>query len=188
VGLLLAASFIAVGVLIMLGVGFRVVGGGFAEGVALALLGWFLTMGARAAYRSLLARELLSSVRVSHVMRSRIATVSPDFRLSKLVHQFLLDTDQLVFPVVEDGRLTGFVGTKDVRSLDPDEWPGTEVSAVMTSSDHIEPLSSRDNVLEALERLEEADTEELPVVDEGEIAGMLRRRDVAKWMTLNLNT
>jgi Zn-dependent protease/predicted transcriptional regulator len=170
--------------LIALGV-FAALGGSLGQGIWLALIGWFLSSAARAGYTQVVVREALDGVSATQVMRSRFETVPPELPIERLVYDALMGTDQQAFPVVERGRLVGIVSMKDVRRVPRDEWPATPVARVMTPADRLVTIDARARGSEALEKLVSNDVDQLPVIEHGELLGMVRRQDLMKWLAMS---
>jgi CBS domain-containing protein len=95
--------------------------------------------------------------------------------------------DDTSFPVGDDaGQLVGLVTMSDIRSVDRVEWSEHRVRDIMTPADDLETVTVDTPAHEALRTLSGRDVRQLPVVTEsGELAGLLRRRDITKWLQLH---
>ncbi len=180
-----------VGVLMMgtgaaMALGLRVpwFGRGLGAGVWLLLIGWFLYKAAEAGYGQLLLREALQHLRVWQIMRRRFDAVAPTATLDQLMTEYVLQSDQEHFPVVDGGRLVGVVSAREALGIPAAEWPTTAVASVMLPSERVPTVAPSSDVQRAMETLAHAHVTQLPVVDEGGLVGILRQRDVLKWLTL----
>jgi CBS domain-containing protein len=54
----------------------------------------------------------------------------------------------------------------------------------MTSADQLLTATPDEDAAEALNKLMGHDVRQLPVLRDGELAGLLRRRDIVKWLQL----
>jgi CBS domain-containing protein len=54
----------------------------------------------------------------------------------------------------------------------------------MTSADQLLTVTPDEDAAEALNKLMGHDVRQLPVLRDGELAGLLRRRDIVKWLQL----
>ncbi len=160
-------------------------GEGFLSGLWLVLIGWFLNNAARASYQQLLVRQSLVGVRVADVMRSHLETVSPEMRLSELVRDYAMASDQRAFPVVHGERLAGIITLRDIRRVPSDRWASTTAGDVMTPLENVSTLAPEEEASEALRLLSEADVEQLAVVEGGRVRGIVRRQDLVRWLTLH---
>jgi CBS domain-containing protein len=55
----------------------------------------------------------------------------------------------------------------------------------MTPVDELVTVGPDDDAAEALNKLTGRDVRQLPVVEGGELVGLLRRRDIVKWLQLH---
>jgi len=86
--------------------------------------------------------------------------------------------------VVDGDRLVGLVCLEDVQKVPRSNWDTTLVSQIMTPASQLDPVSPREDVSQALTKLTQRDTSQLPVLEGGHLVGMLRQRDVMRWLQL----
>lgn len=176
------------GISMSFGVRLPVFGTGLVSGLWLAFIGWFLSSAAAASYQQLVVTSLLEGVPVRQIMRRDVAVVSPELSLARFVDEFLMGTDQRGFPVVLGGQLVGLVCLEDVRKVARDDWGGVRVGDVMTPAAVLEVVGPDDEVTEAMRALGRRDVDQLPVVRDGQLVGVLRRRDILRWIELQAPT
>jgi len=184
VGQLVGWFFVFGGLAMVLGARLPVFGTGVAGGVWIALIGWFLKSAAAASYRQLLLEDLLGDVPVARLMRTEVKNVAPDLALSDLVYDFMLKTDERAFPVVDGERLAGLVSLEDVRKVPREQWPAATVAQIMTPAASLVVTEPGRPASQALQDLTSREIQQLPVVDDGRLVGLLRLRDVVRWMKL----
>jgi Zn-dependent protease/CBS domain-containing protein len=158
-------------------------GRGLGSGVWLLLIGWFLYKAAQAGYGQLLLREALQHLRVWQIMRRRVDSVPPHATLDQLMTDCVLQSDQETFPVVENGRILGVVSAREALGIPAGEWRTTSVASVMMPIERVPTVAPSTDVQHAMEKLSHEHVAQLPVVDHGELCGILRQRDVFKWLT-----
>jgi Zn-dependent protease len=179
-----AVLLITVGILMAFGFRIPFFGTGFFGGMWLVLIGWFLHNAARASFEQLLVRHHLAGVPVTDIMRARIATVPPELSVARLVGEYLLGSDQPTFPVVDGSRLLGMVSARHVRSVPRERWQSVTVGEVMTPREKEALVDARAYADEALEKLAATEEEALPVAEHEVLRGMVDRRDILRWLTL----
>lgn len=184
VGQLIAWLLIVTGIAMVFGVQVPVFGTGVISGLWLAFIGWFLNSASVQSYRQVLIQDILEDVPVERVMRPNPPTVSPHNSVSSLVHEGVMGTDDHGFPVEDDGRLVGVVTLEDIRRISRHDWDTTTIAQIMTPADQMLTLNVHDCADEALNKLQEKDVRQLPVVDNGQVVGLLRRRDIVRWLQL----
>lgn len=58
----------------------------------------------------------------------------------------------------------------------------------MTPADQLTVVTPDEDAAEALNKLVQRDVRQLPVLRDGELVGLLRRRDIIKWLQLHAQT
>ena len=176
---------IASGFAMILGVRVPVFGAGPVGGLWIALIGWFLNNAAMMSYRRVMLQQRLGNLPVTRVMHRDPAHVTTDLNIQDFVDNYLMRSSQRVFPVINEGRLRGLVCLADVRSIDRERRAGMRVGEVMIPLERLQTLSPTDQASEALDRLTQYSVNQLPVVEEGRLLGMVTREDVLKWLSLS---
>lgn len=185
VGRVVAWLFIITGIAMAFGLRIPFLGTGFVSGLWLAFIGWFLHSAASQSYQQVLINDVLEGVQVERVMRLGTPTVPPGITIDQLVEDYLMGTDEHAFPVMENENLVGLICLDDIRKVPRTEWNNTLVSQVMTPASELEVVSPRQDVMDALNRLTRRDVRQVPVVQGGRLVGMLRRRDIIRWLQLH---
>jgi Zn-dependent protease len=185
VGQLIAWAMILSGIGMVFGLRVPFFGTGFVGGVWLAFIGWFLNSASTQSYQQLVVHDILDQVGVERVMRVDPPTVPIDSSVSSLVHDHVMGTDDYGFPVMDGDQLAGIVTLEDVRKVAHDNWDAVAVREIMTPADQLITVSPGDDAADALDKLTQNDIRQLPVVRGGELIGLLRRRDVIKWLQLH---
>ncbi len=187
-GQLFAWLLIATGVAMLLGVRVPVFGGGFVNGLWLALIGWFLNNAALTSYRQLLLHEALQDVTVARVMRSPVQSVAPELSVAAFIDDYLLGSDQRAFPVVEGELLVGLVCLDDARRTDKTRRANSDVRDIMTPRERIASVTPDADLADAMSTLAEKNINQLPVLDGDRVVGLLTREEVMKWLSLHGNS
>jgi len=92
--------------------------------------------------------------------------------------------DDHAFPVEADGQLVGLVTLEDVRTIPREQWDTTYVQEMMTPNERLATLPTTAEADEALHQLQQYDVRQVPVVENGRLVGLVRRRDIMKWLQL----
>ena len=163
-------------------------GTGLTSGLWLAFIGWFLNSASVQSYQQVVVHDILEGVPVERMMRTDPPTCLPDCSVNRLVHEHIMRTDDQAFPVLDDGRLVGLVTLEDVRRVSRHAWDTTTVSEIMTPADQLTVVTPDKDAAEALNKLVQRDVRQLPVLRDRQLVGMLRRRDIIKWLQLHAQT
>jgi Zn-dependent protease/CBS domain-containing protein len=185
VGRAIGWLFIGLGILMTFGTQVPVFGTGVAGGIWLALIGWFLHGAAMQATARLALDDALAGMTVDQLMRHHGPIAAPDMTIAQLVYEHLVQGDDRALPVLwDDGTLAGLVSFSDVRRVSTEQWGTTTVRAIMRRSDQLALAEPYEPLAKAFERLALRDVNQLPVVVDRRLVGMLRRHDVARWIEL----
>jgi Zn-dependent protease/CBS domain-containing protein len=184
-GLLIGWLFIIAGLVVAFGAAFLLFAPGVVNGVWLAFIGWFLSNAAIKSYRQTVVQDLLSDVPVTLLMRNDTPATPPDLPVSSLVYDFIMKTGEVAFPVVEGDRIVGMVSQEDVRKVPRNAWDTITVGQIMTRAEQLTVVTPQENASEALDRLERSNVRQapvIPVIQDGRLVGLLRRRDIMRWL------
>jgi Zn-dependent protease len=172
----------AIACLFILFGGIMVLQGEMLNGIWLAFIGWFLLNAAQASYRQITAP--LPPQQVEVAMRTPPVTVPADVSVADLVSQHLLGREVRAVVVAQDGQIVGLVSVSDVQRVPPARWTTTPLWAVMTPAASLATVEPHHTLLEAAARLDERGVNQLPVVRNGALVGMLSRADVRRFLRL----
>ncbi len=147
--------------------------------VFIALFIWLGAAGEASAERQAVT---LAGVPTAHVMITSFRTLLPHDRLS-VAMDFLLSGFQQDFPVVnERGELLGVLTRAALVQALKTKPPQTEVAEVMRRT--FETASPHEPVEHALSRLRASELRALPVVDRGQLLGLLTMDNIGEWVML----
>lgn len=151
-------------------------------GLWLAFIGWFLMNAAGASYLQLKASNALAGVTVGEVMSQDCQGVESHISLQDFVDHFLLHTGRRCFIVADNGRPLGLITPAEVRQVPRDDWNVTSVQAAMKPLERIHSVNPETPVMTAMEMMAREDVNQLPVMSDGHLAGILSRAHVLELM------
>jgi CBS domain-containing protein len=169
VGQVVAVGFILVGAAQIL------LGAGLFNGLWTAFIGWFLTNAATSSYQQVVLRYTLSGVRASSVMTQQCQTVPGDLPLDRLVEDNFLGQGQRCFFVGERDNLHGLVTVHNIRGVAPDRRGEVTTGQVMTPVDAVYQVHPNDDLMTVLQKMDESDVNQVPVVADGHLVGLITR-------------
>jgi Zn-dependent protease/predicted transcriptional regulator len=184
----IAWLFILAGIAMVFGAQVPLLGTGLINGLWLAFIGWFLSNAATRSYRHVVIQDILADVPVSRIMRRNPPVVPPDITVGTLVHEHVMGSDDYGFPVLQDGTLVGLVTLEDVRGVNRSQWESLTVREIMTPRDELLTVTPHDDGAQAFDTLMQRDVRQLPVLENGEWIGLLRRNDLVRWLQLQSRT
>ena len=173
---------ILAGVAMVFGATVPILGSGTLNGMWLAFIGWFLVQAASQSYQLVVVEDMLEGVPITRLMREPAPAVPPDLPISALVYDHIMQGDDRAFPVVEADRLLGVVYIENLRELNRSAWDQTTVRQVMVPQNELEIVTPREDAMDAFQKLTQREMRQIPVVQNGKLVGMLRRRDILRWL------
>jgi CBS domain-containing protein len=93
-----------------------------------------------------------------------------------------VQSDNHTFIVFDGEKMVGMVTIDDIRKIDTEARARTLVRDVMTPSQKLIVVAPEEDVSEAFSRLESGNIRELPVVTQNQVVGLLRRKDIVRWL------
>jgi CBS domain-containing protein len=133
----------------------------------------------------MIIQDLLQDVPVARLMRSEMAVVPLETSIEDFIQGWAMRYDEQTFPVVESDRLVGLVSVEDVRKINKENWPITPVTRIMTPANELSTVDPNEDSAEALARLTRKGVKQLPVIKDGHLIGILRKRDVLRWLKIH---
>jgi Zn-dependent protease/CBS domain-containing protein len=175
VGQAVAYLFILYGV-------WQIFAGQWGNGIWIAFIGWFLDNAAQASYRGLVIKNMLAGHTVREIMSQDCYTLPPTVRLEELVHEHLLATGRRCFPIVQDSQLMGLLTLHDIKKVPRTQWGEVTVQEVMTSTANLKTIEPDDGLSPAMQEMTEEGVNQLPVMEGGQLVGMLARDNVLSFI------
>ena len=170
VGRFFGFVFIFVGVL-------RIFGGDLG-GLWIAFIGWFLDNAATAQVNQVMFQGLLAGHTVSEAMSQRCVVIPPDAMLQQVVDEHILSGGQRCLVVNRGEDTVGLITLHRIKEVPRAEWPTTRAAQVMLPLEKIKRISPDKELWTALEQMDRDGVNQLPMMTDGRMVGMLSREDV----------
>lgn len=150
-------------------------GGDWANGLWIALIGWFLYGAAGASTQELAVEDLLAGHRVREAMVVDCPRVPSQLTLDAVVDQIAVPTHQLSFPVVADGRAVGLLGMDDILRIPRKRWREVHAGDAMHPVAALPAVAPDEPMPPVFKRMMTDGFWQLPVVENGELVGAVTR-------------
>src|SRR5262249_11388579 len=148
----------------------------------LAFIGWFLADAASASQASVQISATLANARVGDLMSQDCPTVDGNVNLLTFVEGYLLRTGRRDFVVVQNGRQLGLVTINELKRVERARWPFTTVADIAHPFEEVLTVSPDTPLVRALELMSREDLNQLPVISNGRLAGIISRSHVLQFM------
>jgi CBS domain-containing protein len=156
--------------------------GNFANGLWIGFIGWFLESAAMSQVQQRRLQDLLSGRRVSQAMSTNYTSVPPDTTIQTLVDRQVLGNGQRSFVVKEGDRMAGLLTLHDIKELPRGEWPMTTAAQAMIPMRQVKRIQPGEELWAAIEEMNHDGVNQLPVMTNGHIEGVLRRQDIISYL------
>jgi Zn-dependent protease len=174
------AGRVVAGLFILFGVMQIVLNGGFVNGLWFVFIGWFLNGAASSSYQQVLLRDTLSGVTARTVMVQECQTVPGDLSVDRLVEDNILGQGERCFFISEQDQLKGLVTSFNIRGVAPGRRSQVTVHQVMTPADAAYQVRPDDDVMSVLQKMDESDVSQVPVVEGGHLLGLITREGLLR--------
>lgn len=151
-------------------------------GVWLFLMAWFLWRAANDAYQSMVARDLLKQVTVGELMRAPLQRISEALSVRELAYAFSSWLKSPALATDLQGTVVGIITLEQVRERPHGDWETLRVRQVMQPLSAVQGLQPKEPALRAFQLLAQRELDHLPVVQEGQVTGMIGRIELARYL------
>jgi Zn-dependent protease/CBS domain-containing protein len=162
----------------------RVLGGDVFGGIWMVAIGWFLQNAAVASLQQTLMERHLRRMKVRDVIRPDTTGVAPSTSIQALIDRYVLPGARRAVPVVEEDAPVGIVTLADIRSVQPEERDSTIVRDIMSGGDRLITVAAATSLQKAMDVLADSEHEQVPVVEDGRLVGVLTRADVLRQLQI----
>jgi Zn-dependent protease/CBS domain-containing protein len=163
---------------ILWGVAQILLGGALLNGLWIAFIGWFLNNAAESSYQQVVLRDALSGVQARNVMTQQCTVVPGDLGVDRLVEEHILSGGQRCFFVTDREAVQGLITLHDIRGVPRERRTSLTAAQVMTSVDAVHHARPDDDVWTVLQTMDEHNLNQVPVLDNGTLLGLITRQNV----------
>lgn len=156
--------------------------GNLGGGLWIALIGWFLDIAASVQIQQVALRGLLKGHRVSQAMSEHYAIIPEHLTLQKLVDEQILGSGQRSFLVNRGNRTIGLITLHQIKDVPRGEWAAKTAAEVMLPFEQLKCLDPDTELWSALEKMDRAGVNQMPVVRAADVVGMLSREDAITYL------
>jgi Zn-dependent protease len=169
--------------------GWLVFQGNLFGGIWMVMIGFILHNAATAEGRAFIQQGQLSGTRVAQVMGIvREPEVPAGLTVQQLVEQHILGQGQGSFIVTAAGNPVGVLTLRAVSEVPRTAWQQTTTGDIMTPLVDLPRVDLNDELLTAVQLMDANQLPQLPVFDNGRLAGLLTRDEVIHHLRLRAET
>jgi CBS domain-containing protein len=143
---------------------------------------WFLDNAAAAQTHQVLFQGLLAGPKVSQAMSSPCAVVPEELTLQQLVDEHILGSGRRCFLVNRGDKVVGLMTLHRVKEVPRQDWSHTTAAQVMLPLEGLKRTSPSAELWTALQQMDRDGVNQLPVMTDNQVVGMLSREDVITFL------
>lgn len=177
--------------IIVVGISVAVTGDLF-DGLWLVFIGWFLQNASTTTLAQSNTQDILSGLRVSQVMAIEWPTLASKLPLNRLVEEKILRGGPRYYFIERDGYgeeeksgcPKGMLSLTNVMAIPQSQWAFTPVDKIMVPWDELIVTTPDTPIIQAVQLMDEANVAQLPVLEEGQLVGILAREQIIRHLRL----
>jgi len=156
----------------------QIVTGNLSNGLWIAFIGWFLESAASSQVQHQALHDSLAGHRVSDMMSRNYTLIPAETTLQQLVDLHILGSGLRSFVITQSDRVIGLLTPQRIRETPSKAWPVTSVAQAMLPAAQVKPIQPDEELWTAWEEMSTDGVNQLPVVADGRLLGMLSRDDI----------
>lgn len=165
--------------LILAGIVIAIKSGDWLSGLWWVFIGWFLLNAVQQNSTQVAVRRVLDGLKATDVMSSELPTIDRSLSLDDYMRE-VLRTGRRCHLVLGCDNLVGMITLQSVSNVPREEWATTSIQAMMLPQERIEWAQADEPALGILERMQRTDINQMPVLKEGQVVGMISRDSVLR--------
>jgi Zn-dependent protease/predicted transcriptional regulator len=149
-------------------------------GVTVVFAGWLLQDAAWAMRRQARIRNALRGLDARYLLTDDYTPIKEQLTFA-VIRDYIINSGQHCFMVLEEGELLGILTLKDIQ-IPEKRWSSVTVGQMMTPASKLKTARPSEPVASLLEVMEEFDIEQVPVLDDGKLIGMVMKDSVLRFL------
>ena len=150
------------------------------SGLWIAFIGWFLENAASQSYAQVAIREALKGIYVREVMSNDAPLILKRIDVQTLIDSYITYTGKRFFLIGEGEKWEGVVSLQDIRKVPREKRRETRVGDIMVPAAKVVTVKQSDELLKAIETMDTADVNQVPVLEGERVIGVLSRENIVR--------
>jgi predicted transcriptional regulator len=160
----------------------QMVTGHLGNGLWIACVGWFLAGAATSQVQLQIMRDVWAGHRVADAMSHDYAIVPGEATLQQLMDVQILGSGRRNFIVQQNGQVIGLLTPHRINEAPREAWPTTTAAQAMIPTAQIKKIKPEAELRGALEEMDMDGVNQLPVMADGLVLGMLSRDGIISFL------
>jgi len=167
-------------ILILTGIAVLIVSRDLFTSALIGVSGWFLESAASASRRQTLVRDAFRGIFARDMMTEEYTPIKQQLTFG-LVRDYIINSGQNCFFVIEDGKLEGIVTLTDIL-IPQKRWNSTKISDIMTPAFKLKTAQPSEPAVDLLELMDEHGINQVPVVQGQTPVGMVTKERLLRFL------
>lgn len=163
-----------------------IIQGNVIGGIWWILIGSFLFSVANSSYQSLLIKQSFAGESVKDYMKIDPITVPSHIMLQEFVDEYLYRYHYKMFPVAEEGKISGLITLKALKLIPQEKWRTMQVAQIMQKATKDNTLPAAMSIHEAMLAMNESGISRMLVEENGNIVGIITLKDLMEFFALKI--
>lgn len=172
--------------LIVMGI-FSFIRGNFIGGIWWALIGMFLRNASQMSYQRLMMQRAFEGEPVRRFMKPDPVTAPVSISLRQLVDDYMYKYHFKMFPIMDNGKLSGCITTREVKEVPQGEWDQHTVGEVLKPCSSENTISPDTDAMDALSTMNRTRNSRLMVVEGDHLVGIIALKDLLDFLSLKFD-
>lgn len=160
----------------------QIFAGNLFNGLWIVFIGWFLESAANGQLAQQHLHALLEGHTVVQAMSQNYVLIPADLTLQQLADEHILGSGRRFFIVEQLDQPIGLLTILNLNKIPRADWSTTTAAQAMTPVDQFHLLKSDVALSEAFEEMSLQGVDQLPVVSDGQVKGILSRESVVNFL------
>ncbi len=152
------------------------------NGLWIAFIGWFLESAAMAQVQQQTLQDRLAGHRVSQAMSRNYTGIPAETTLQQLVDYHILGGGRRSFVVEQGDKVIGLLTLHHLKEIPQSDWPATTSAQAMIPLAEVKSVRPDTDLWAALAEMDRDGVNQLLVLANGQVSGMLSREDVVSFL------
>ncbi len=157
-------------------------GGDLSNGLWIAFIGWFLESAAMSQLQQQYLQDNLSGHTVFEAMTRDFAIVPEDTTIQEVMDNHILGIGRRTLFVKKEEKIIGLLTLHRIKNVQQERWASTLVTEAMIPETETEMVKMNFPLWEALKKMDKSGVNQLPVIEDGHIIGVLNRESIITYI------
>jgi CBS domain-containing protein len=115
-------------------------------------------------------------------MTSDCPVIPPNVTIDQMVQEYVFTSGCYFFLVTDEDEVKGILTLNNIKAVPRQNWDVTQAQEIMTPLDRVKVAHPDQDALSILEEMDENDINQMPVVSEDNVIGLVTRDNLMRFL------